>query len=217
MIARSSRGVLVGIAGGSGSGKTSVARLIYEDLGPDKVVILRQDNYYKDLSDRSPEERAIYNFDHPDAFDTPLLIQHVKTLLDGGTVDIPSYDYVNHVRTDTVEKASGNRVILLEGILIFYNLWLRERMGIKVYIQSDADIRFIRRLKRDVFERGRTVESVISQYETFVRPMHAQFVEPTKRYADVIIPRGAHNSVAVGLLKTQIRAEAARFNQEGLR
>jgi len=207
MTAREPAGILIGIAGGSGSGKTSVARSIYDDLGPDKVIILRQDNYYHDLSDLPEDERKSYNFDHPDAFDTPLLIEHMKQLLVGGTVDIPVYDYVNHVRTSEVETVGGNKITILEGILVFYDRWLRDQMRVKVYIDTDADVRFIRRLKRDVFERGRSVESIIAQYESTVRPMHEQFIEPTKRYADVIIPEGAQNRVAVDLLKTKIRAE----------
>lgn len=201
-----STGILIGLAGGSGSGKTSVARAIYEDLGPDKIIILRQDNYYRDLSHLSPAERAAYNFDHPDAFDTQLLVEHVDALLRGGAVEIPSYDYVNHVRTGKTEHVSGHKILLLEGILVFYDPELRNRMHMKIFIDTDADVRFIRRLKRDVFERGRTVESIIAQYESFVRPMHEQFVEPLKRYADLIVPEGAFNTVAVNLIKNEIRA-----------
>ena len=199
-------GALIGLAGGSGSGKTSVARAIYEDLGPDKVIILRQDNYYKDLSHLSAGERAAYNFDHPDAFDTELLLGHVDALLAGGAAEIPTYDYVNHVRTTQTERVDGHKIVLLEGILVFYDPALRARMHMKIFIDTDADVRFIRRLKRDVFERGRTVESIIDQYETFVRPMHQQFIEPMKRYADIIIPEGAFNTVAVNLLKNEVRA-----------
>lgn len=202
-------GILIGIAGGSGSGKTSVAKDIYEDLGPDKVIIIRQDNYYHDLTHLPEEARRGYNFDHPDAFDTPLLIQHIRALLRGQEVDIPIYDFANHVRAGDVEHVGGYKIIILEGILVFYDSWLRDRMRLKAYIDTDADVRLMRRLKRDVFERGRSVESIIAQYENFVRPMHRQFVEPTKRYADVIIPNGARNRVAVDLLKTQIRAEFA--------
>lgn len=199
-------GGLIGLAGGSGSGKTSVARAIYEDLGADKVIILRQDNYYRDLSHLGAAERDAYNFDHPDAFDTALLVEHVDALLAGGEADIPTYDYVNHVRTSRHDRVAGHKIVLLEGILVFYDPALRERMHLKIFIDTDADVRFIRRLKRDVFERGRTVESIIDQYETFVRPMHQQFVEPSKRYADIIIPEGAYNTVAVNLLKNEVRA-----------
>ncbi len=212
MILREQEGILIGIAGGSGSGKTSVARSIYDDLGPDKVVILRQDNYYRDLGHMPEPERAAFNFDHPDAFDTDLLRAHVDTLLSGTHVDVPVYDYVNHVRTRETTRAGGSRIVILEGILVFYDRRLREKMRIKVYIDTDPDVRFIRRLKRDVFERGRSVESIIAQYEAYVRPMHQQFIEPTKRYADVIIPEGGYNHVAVDLLKTKIRSQLAGMN-----
>jgi uridine kinase len=201
--------VLIGIAGGTGSGKTSVARSIYDDLGPDKVIIVRQDAYYRDLGHLPAEERRAYNFDHPDAFDLELLLQHLRALLKGGSVALPVYDYVNHCRTKQTEPVGGNKIILLEGILVLNDPALRNIMRIKVYIDTDADVRFIRRLKRDIYERGRSVDSVIAQYEATVRPMHLQFVEPTKRYADVIIPEGAQNHVAVDLLKTKIRAEYA--------
>jgi uridine kinase len=207
--AASAAGLLMGIAGGSGSGKTSVARSIYEDLGPDKVIIIRQDNYYKDLSHVSAEERRTFNFDHPDAFDTPLLLSHVRTLLEGGEVEIPVYDFARHVRTSEVETVGGSKIVILEGIFAFYDHAVRDLMRIKVYIDTDPDVRLIRRLKRDVFERGRSIESILAQYETYVRPMHLRFVEPTKRYADVIIPEGAMNHVAVDLLKTKVRAAFA--------
>lgn len=202
-------GLLMGIAGGSGSGKTSVARAIYEDLGPDKVIIIRQDNYYKDLSHVTPEERSTFNFDHPDAFDTPMLLAHVRTLLEGGDVEIPVYDFENHVRTGECEAVGGSKIVILEGIFAFYDADVRDLMRIKAYIDTDPDVRLIRRLKRDVFERGRTIESILSQYEAYVRPMHLRFVEPTKRYADVVIPGGAKNHVAVDLLKTTVRSAYA--------
>ncbi len=198
--------MLIGIAGGTGSGKTSVARCIYDALGPERVIIIRQDSYYRDLSHLPEDERSAFNFDHPDSFDMPYLLRHIGELLKGGTVNLPVYDYVRHCRTSDVETVGGSKIVILEGILVLFDPVLRDLMRIKVYIDTDPDIRFIRRLKRDINERGRTVDSVISQYQTTVRPMHLQFVEPTKRYADVVVPEGAHNQVAVDLLITKIRS-----------
>lgn len=200
------RGILIGIAGGSGSGKTLVAQRIIEELGSDRVVILQQDSYYKDLSHLSFEERAAQNFDHPNAIDSELLIQHLEELLNGWTVEIPLYDFTTHTRRAETRRAGPHDIIVLEGILILDNPRLREMMDIKVYVDTDPDIRFIRRLKRDTAERGRTMQAVIEQYENSVRPMHLQFVEPTKRYADIIIPEGGYNWVAIDLLKTKIEA-----------
>jgi len=200
------RGILIGIAGGSGSGKTLVANNIYAELGSDRVAILCQDSYYKDLSHLPPEERSKQNFDHPDAIDTDLLIRHVKALLAGETIEQPIYDFVTHTLTSDTRTIGPHSIIVLEGILIFDNPELRELMDIKVYVDTDPDIRLIRRLRRDYLERGRTMESVIEQYEKSVRPMHLQFVEPTKRYADIIIPEGGYNRVAIDLIKTKIEA-----------
>ncbi|MFQ5638644.1 MAG: uridine kinase [bacterium] len=200
------KGILIGIAGGSGSGKTLVAQNIYSDLGSDRVVILCQDSYYKDLSHLPPEERSSHNFDHPDAVDTKLMFRHVQDLLAGKTIELPIYDFVTHTLTTKTTPIGPHSIVVLEGILIFYNPKLRELMDIKVFVDTDADIRLIRRLRRDILKRGRTVESVIKQYESSVRPMHMQFVEPTKRYADIIIPEGGYNWVAIDLLKTKIEA-----------
>ncbi len=200
------RGILIGIAGGSGSGKTLVANNIFAELGSDRVAILCQDSYYKDLSHLPPEERSKQNFDHPDAIDTELLIRHVKALLAGETIEQPIYDFVTHTLTSETRTIGPHSIIVLEGILIFDNPELRELMDIKVYVDTDPDIRLIRRLRRDYLERGRTMESVIEQYEKSVRPMHLQFVEPTKRYADIIIPEGGYNRVAIDLIKTKIEA-----------
>lgn len=197
--------ILIGLAGGSGSGKTLVARTIFRDLGSDRVVILDQDSYYKDLDDVPMRDRDQRNFDHPDAFDTELLKAHVKDLLDGKTVQQPVYDYTRHARTQETVPIGEHDVVVLEGILIFYDPELRNMMDIKVFIDADADVRFIRRLHRDIHERGRSVDSVIRQYQESVRPMHLQFVEPTKRYADIIIPEGGHNKVAIDLLKVKIQ------------
>jgi uridine kinase len=200
-----SKRILIGIAGGSGSGKTLVAKTIYRDLGSDKVVIIDQDSYYKDIEDVPLRDRDLRNFDHPDAFDNELLKRHMRGLLAGDSVEQPVYDYVRHARTRETRRIGEQLVIVLEGILIFYDPELRDLMDIKVYIDADADVRFIRRLGRDIHERGRSVDSVIRQYQESVRPMHLQFVEPLKRYADIIIPEGGHNKVAIDLLKVKIK------------
>lgn len=200
-----SQGLLIGIAGGSGSGKTLVAKTIYRELGSDKVVIIDQDSYYKDLDDIPLKDRDLRNFDHPDAFDSELLKTHMSELLAGRAIEQPVYDYTRHARTQETRTVGEHLVIVLEGILIFYDPELRDLMDIKVYIDADADVRFIRRLTRDIHERGRSVDSVIRQYQESVRPMHEQFVEPSKRYADIIIPEGGHNKVAIDLLKVKIK------------
>lgn len=197
---------MIGIAGGSGSGKTMVTQKIVGQLGSDRVVIIEQDSYYRNLNHLSLEERATYNFDHPSSIDTELLVRHIKELLSGHSVDIPIYDFTTHTRRPETRRTGPHDVIVLEGILILDNPELRELMDIKVYVDTDADLRFIRRLKRDTTERGRTVQSVIEQYEKSVRPMHLQFVEPSKRYADLIIPEGGYNLVAIDLLRTKIAA-----------
>ena len=197
---------MIGIAGGSGSGKTLVTQRIVSQLGTDRVVIVEQDSYYRDLSHLSLAERAAQNFDHPNAMDSELLIKHVTELLHGRSVEIPVYDFTRHTRLKETRRTGPHDVIVLEGILILDNPRLRRLMDIKVYVDTDADLRFIRRLKRDTAERGRSMQSVIEQYETSVRPMHLQFVEPSKRYADLIIPEGGHNLVAIDLLRTKIEA-----------
>ena len=200
------RGILIGIAGGSGSGKTLVTQRIVQELGTDRVVIVEQDSYYKDLSHLSYAERAAHNFDHPDAIDSELFVRDIQALLRGHTVDIPIYDFTAHTRSSRTRRTGPHDVVVLEGILILDNPKLRQLMDIKVYVDTDADLRFIRRLKRDTAERGRSMQSVIEQYENSVRPMHLQFVEPTKRYADIIIPEGGHNLVAIDLVRTKIQA-----------
>jgi uridine kinase len=199
------RRILIGIAGGSGSGKTLVARTILTELGSDRVVVIDQDSYYKDLPDIPMRDREARNFDHPDAFDQELLRRHVRDLLEGKPVEQPIYDYARHRRLGETRTIGEHLVIVLEGILIFVDPELRAMMDIKLFVDADHDIRFIRRLKRDLVERGRSVDSIIRQWEESVRPMHMQFVEPTKRYADLIIPEGGHNRVAIDLLKTKIR------------
>ena len=198
--------ILIGIAGGSGSGKTLVSRRLYDELGSDKVIIIQQDSYYKDLNHLNLEERKMQNFDHPDALDDELLIYHLKDLLAGKYVEQPIYDFTIHTRKNETKRIGNHIIIFLEGILVLHNPKLRELMDIKVYVDTDDDIRFIRRLRRDIKERGRGLDSVIEQYEKSVRPMHLQFVEPSKRYADIIIPQGGHNLVAIDILKTKIEA-----------
>jgi len=201
---RSKKRTLIGIAGGTGSGKTLVANRISEALGDRQVVVIRQDHYYKDLSDLPYEERAKRNFDHPDAFDSRLLCAHVRVLLEGGTIAQPNYDFTKHIRLPETTHLGGHPIILIEGIMALGDEELRSMMDIKVYVDTDSDIRLMRRIRRDVAERGRTLESVLEQYERSVRPMHLQFVEPTKRYADIILPEGGYNRVAIDLLRTKI-------------
>ncbi len=202
--ARPKKRTLIGIAGGTGSGKTLVANRISEALGDREVVVLRQDHYYKDLAHLPFEERVRTNFDHPDAFDTPLLRAHVRVLLEGGTIAQPNYDFTQHLRLPEATRVGGHPIVLLEGIMVLGDEELRSMMDIKVYVDTDGDIRLMRRIRRDVAERGRTLESVLVQYELQVRPMHLQFVEPTKRYADIVVPEGGYNRVAIDLLRTKI-------------
>ncbi len=200
-----SRRILIGIAGGSGSGKTLVARTIVRDLGSDRVVVIDQDSYYRDLEDIPFGVRESRNFDHPDAFDQALLKQHIRDLLNGKPIEQPIYDYSQHRRLQETRQIGDHLVIVLEGILLFVDPDLRELMDIKLFVDADPDVRFIRRLRRDLAERGRSVDSIVQQYERSVRPMYLQFVEPSKRHADVIIPGGGHNVVAIDLVKTKIR------------
>ena len=200
------RGILIGIAGGTGAGKTLVAQSIAQDLGSDSVLPIEQDSYYKDLLHIPLGERENRNFDHPDAFDRDLLRQHLEKLLAGGEVDMPIYDMRTHTRVNQPLPMKGRPIMLLDGLLVLEDPSLRHLMDIKIYVDADPDIRFIRRLKRDLTERGRTLDQVIRQYESSVRPMHLQFVEPSKRYADLVIPEGGYNFVAIDLIKTKIRS-----------
>lgn len=197
---------LIGICGGSGSGKTVVVRSILEDLGPDHVVIMHQDSYYRDHANLSFEERARINFDHPNAFDSDLLLEHLKTLLAGTAIQQPVYDFTTHTRSDKVVDIAPRQIILVDGILILHDPRIRELMDIRVFMDCDADVRLIRRIRRDMAERERTLESILSQYEKHVRPMHDQFVDPSKKFADVIIPHGGMNEVAVDMVITKVRA-----------
>ena len=198
--------VIVGVAGGSGSGKTTVVRRIVDSLGSDDVTVLDHDRYYRDRNDLRLEERAALNYDHPDALETDLLVRHVKALGAGEPVEVPRYDFSRHARLPDTELVAPRRALIIEGILVFTDPALRQLMDIKVFVDTDSDTRFIRRLVRDVADRGRTMESVIDQYQSTVKPMHLEFVEPSKRYADVIIPVGGQNTVAVDLLLTLLRS-----------
>ena len=198
--------IIVGVAGGSGSGKTTIAQTIYKRLGPENVAYIPHDAYYHDLSHIPPEDRRRRNFDHPDALDTPLLIHHLHQLKRGEPVDIPVYDFATHTRRPETRRVEPRPIILVEGILVFVEPALRDLMDIKIFVDTDPDIRFIRRLLRDIQERGRTMESVIEQYLSTVRPMHLEFVEPSKRYADIIIPEGGFNTVALDMVIARLRS-----------
>ena len=201
--------VIIGVAGGSGSGKTTVVRRIVQSLGPERVTLLEHDRYYYDRKDLRLEERAQLNYDHPDSLETDLLVEHVRALSRGENVELPTYDFAMYARRAATERAEPRRAIIVEGILIYTHAALRDLMSVKVFVDTDADTRFIRRLRRDVAERGRTMESVIEQYLSTVKPMHLDFVEPSKRYADLIIPQGGHNDIAIDLLLNLIRGLTA--------
>jgi uridine kinase len=202
--------LIVGVAGGSGSGKTTVVHHIVEAIGDADVSVLEHDRYYRDHPELRLEERASLNYDHPDSHETDLLVAHVEALRAGRSVDVPTYDFARHQRHATTDTIQPRTAIIVEGILIFADKALRTLMDVKVFVDTDDDTRFIRRLQRDITERGRTVQSVIDQYLTTVKPMHLEFVEPSKRYADIIVPEGGHNQVAIEMLLTLIRSLAAR-------
>ena len=197
--------IVIGVAGGSGSGKTSVTKAIYEKFKGHSIMILEQDYYYKDQSHLPFEERLKTNYDHPLAFDNDLLLEHINKLLQYEEIEKPVYDYAMHTRSEEVIRVEPKDVIILEGILVLEDERLRDIMDIKLFVDTDADLRIIRRLMRDIKERGRSIDSVIEQYTSVVRPMHNQFIEPTKRYADIIIPEGGHNHVAIDLIGTKIQ------------
>jgi uridine kinase len=198
--------MIIGISGGTGSGKTTVAQKIIAPVGAGNVVYLQQDSYYRNLGDMPLDLRHRVNYDHPDAFDTELLINHLDALRAGESIEQPIYDYSTHSRRTETIHVQPRPVIIVEGILVFVNSQMRGLMDMKIFVDTDPDIRFIRRLDRDVHERGRTVESVIKQYTTTVRPMHLQFVEPSKRYADIIIPEGGFNDVGIDLITGKIKS-----------
>jgi len=199
----------IGVVGGSGSGKTTVARAIHDRLGLEALFI-DQDAYYRDLAHLPLDQRAAVNFDHPDAFDTDLLIEHLTALQAGRAVEKPTYDFAHHTRADATVRLEPREVILVDGILLFADARLRALLDIKVFVDVADDIRFIRRLERDVNERGRTVAGVIRQYLGTVRPMHLEFVEPSKRYADVILPEGGHNQVGIDMILARVLMELSR-------
>jgi uridine kinase len=198
--------LVIGICGGTGSGKTTITKRIISVLSPESVLVLQQDHYYKDFPHHPLEQRAKQNYDHPDSFDTPLLIEHVQLLRDGQAINRPVYDFTSYERASNTVRMNPSPAVILEGILIFENKTLRDLLDIKIFVDTDADLRFIRRLGRDIRERGRTVESVVNQYLATVRPMHMEFVEPSKRHADVIIPEGGHNEVGIDLVIQKIRS-----------
>ncbi len=198
------RPVIIGVAGGSGSGKTTVVREIVSRLGPDDVALIQHDSYYRDRSELSPTERAKVNYDHPDSLETSLLVEDVRSLRDGHAVNVPVYDFSTHTRTAKVVPLAPRKVVIVEGILVLAEPDLRAQMAMRVFVDTDPDIRMIRRLRRDMNERGRTLESVVTQYLESVRPMHLEFVEPSKRHAHVIIPEGGENFVAVEMLVARI-------------
>jgi uridine kinase len=198
--------LVIGIAGGSGSGKTTVAQEILQRVGPSRIAFLQHDAYYKDLSGLPPAQRAEVNFDHPNSLETELLIRHIEQLKNGQPVEVPIYDFAHHSRTDQTFTVKPRGVILVEGILIFVEADLRDLFDVRIFVDTDSDIRLIRRIQRDISERGRTLEMTVKQYLTTVRPMHLEFVEPSKRYADVIIPEGGMNTVALDMVVARIEA-----------
>ena len=197
--------IVIGIAGGTGSGKTTITRKIVQHFGGE-VSVIYHDNYYKAHHNMSYNERTKLNYDHPDAFDTELLIEDLKKLRRGVAVQCPTYDYTVHDRSDRTVTVKPSKVIVVEGILIFQSIELCKLMDIKIYVDTDADVRILRRIVRDVRDRGRSLESVVNQYLTTVKPMHEQFVEPSKRKADIIIPEGGHNQVALEMVLERVRA-----------
>jgi uridine kinase len=197
--------VVIGIAGGSGSGKSTVLRRIVEAFGPERIAMLDHDAYYRDLAHLSQEIRAGFNFDHPDALETELMVEHLDALLRGETIQKPTYDFVHHSRRDQTVEVAPRPVVIIEGILVLAEAALVERMDIKIFVDTDDDIRLVRRIRRDIEERGRSIHAVLDQYERTVRPMYLEFVEPSKRRADVIIPRGGHNRVGIEMLLARIQ------------
>ena len=203
--------MIIGICGGTGSGKTTIARRITESVGRENVILIEQDSYYRNLADMPLDERHQANFDHPDSIDSEMLMNHLKRLRKGDSIEMPIYDFVSHTRSDRTDHIDPKPVTLVEGILIFSEPRILSLLDVRVFVDTPDDIRFIRRLQRDISERGRTVESVIAQYFTTVRPMHFEFVEPSKRNADVIIPEGGNQEIGIeflcGLIREKLRVE----------
>ncbi len=200
-----SRPITIGVAGGSGAGKSTVARVILERIGAENITYIPHDSYYRDLSELPREQRALINFDHPDSLDTDLFVRHIHALQNGQPIEMPVYDFSTHSRTSEVRIIRPQHVILVEGILIFAEARLRDLFDVRIFVETDDDVRFIRRLQRDIHERGRTIDSVINQWMQTVRPMHLEFVEPSKRYAHVIIPEGGLNEVAIEMIVARIQ------------
>jgi len=197
--------IVIGIAGGTGSGKTTVANVILTRVGAERIALLAHDAYYRNLQDLPRSQREAINFDHPDSLETELLVRHLEALREWQPIDVPIYDFTSHARTARTQRIEPQPVILVEGILVFAEASLRRLFDVKIFVDTDPDVRFIRRLQRDIEERGRTLASVIQQYETTVRPMHLEFVEPSKRYADVIIPEGGLNTVAMDMVVARMQ------------
>ena len=206
--------MIIGICGGTGSGKTTLARKIIETVGRENVILVEQDSYYRNLADMPLDERHQANFDHPDSIDSEMLMNHLKRLRLGQPVEMPIYDFKSHTRSDETEHIEPKKVVLVEGILIFSEHRIAELLDVKVFVDTPDDIRFIRRLRRDIAERGRTVESVIEQYFTTVRPMHFEFVEPSKRNADIIIPEGSKPEIGIEFICSKIREEISSQTAE---
>ncbi len=196
--------MILGVAGGTGSGKTTVAREILEAVGPDRIAFLAQDNYYRDVAWENPAQLLAHNFDHPDALDTPLFVEHLCALKRGQAIELPVYDFVRHRRTEQSRRIEPRAVVLVEGILLFAEKEIRELLDFKVFVDTDADVRLVRRIRRDLTERGRAVSDVLRQYMGTVRPMHLEFVEPSKRWADVIVPEGGENRVALEMVVARV-------------
>ena len=203
----SDKPLILGVAGGSGSGKTTVVSKIVEAVGGDQILLLQHDSYYRDLSHLPLEERKKQNFDHPSSLETELMIRHIEALKEGYQIELPVYDFVAHTRSDKTEKKIPKIIILVDGILIYAEPNLLDQMDIKIFVDTDDDVRLLRRLKRDINERGRNLDGVLNQYEQFVRPMHLEFVEPSKRYADIIIPRGGENTIALEMVIALIKGK----------
>ena len=200
------RPFIIGISGGTGSGKTSIVKIITEQFGNNHLTVVPQDAYYRIFNQLSKQERAEINFDHPNAFDNKLLIEHIKLLKNSTPVEMPVYDFTTHTRTQKTILKHPNRIIIVEGILIFEDEKLRNELDIKIFVDTDADIRILRRIERDMIERNRTLNSILKQYRETVRPMHLKFVEPSKRFADLIIPEGSHNKIGVDMIIAKIKS-----------